>query len=73
MQCNDDAPLWCDRYEAGLHHWSGFLCWPQEDDMPEEVNIDDLIDLPSDQERVRKLQVSPPVSPEGTGGRHWMF
>lgn len=34
--------------------------------MPEEVNIDDLIDLPSDDERVRKLQVSPPVS--GTSG-----
>lgn len=28
----------------------------QEDDMPEEVNIDDLIDLPDDEERVRKLQ-----------------
>ncbi|KAF7669136.1 hypothetical protein LDENG_00238430 [Lucifuga dentata] len=28
----------------------------QEDDMPEEVNIDDLIDLPSDEERVKKLQ-----------------
>ncbi|XP_075876075.1 protein phosphatase 1, regulatory (inhibitor) subunit 14Aa [Nelusetta ayraudi] len=28
----------------------------QEDDMPEEVNIDDLIDLPNDEERVRKLQ-----------------
>ncbi|CAG06309.1 unnamed protein product [Tetraodon nigroviridis] len=28
----------------------------QEDDMPEEVNIDDLIDLPSDEERVRKLR-----------------
>lgn len=29
--------------------------------MPEEVNIDDLIDLPSDDERVRKLQVGPAV------------
>lgn len=29
--------------------------------MPEEVNIDDLIDLPSDEERVRKLQVRTPV------------
>ncbi|XP_070699865.1 protein phosphatase 1, regulatory (inhibitor) subunit 14Aa [Pempheris klunzingeri] len=28
----------------------------QEDDMPEEVNIDDLIDLPNDEERVKKLQ-----------------
>lgn len=25
--------------------------------MPEEVNIDDLIDLPNDGERVKKLQV----------------
>ncbi|KAM9348949.1 protein phosphatase 1, regulatory (inhibitor) subunit 14Aa [Symphorus nematophorus] len=28
----------------------------QEADMPEEVNIDDLIDLPNDEERVKKLQ-----------------
>ncbi|KAM9384405.1 protein phosphatase 1, regulatory (inhibitor) subunit 14Aa isoform 2-T2 [Pholidichthys leucotaenia] len=28
----------------------------QESDMPEEVNIDDLIDLPDDDERVKKLQ-----------------
>ncbi|XP_029957072.1 protein phosphatase 1, regulatory (inhibitor) subunit 14Aa [Salarias fasciatus] len=28
----------------------------QESDMPEEVNIDELIDLPSDEERVKKLQ-----------------
>uniref|UniRef100_UPI0037E7F756 protein phosphatase 1, regulatory (inhibitor) subunit 14Aa n=1 Tax=Semicossyphus pulcher TaxID=241346 RepID=UPI0037E7F756 len=28
----------------------------QEDDMPEEVNIDGLIDLPNDEERVRKLK-----------------
>ncbi|XP_034540523.1 protein phosphatase 1, regulatory (inhibitor) subunit 14Aa [Notolabrus celidotus] len=28
----------------------------QEGDMPEEVNIDGLIDLPDDEERVRKLQ-----------------
>ncbi|XP_008295588.1 protein phosphatase 1, regulatory (inhibitor) subunit 14Aa [Stegastes partitus] len=28
----------------------------QESDMPEEVNIDDLIDLPNDEERVRTLQ-----------------
>ncbi|XP_047463112.1 protein phosphatase 1, regulatory (inhibitor) subunit 14Aa [Mugil cephalus] len=28
----------------------------QESDMPEEVNIDDLIDLPNDNERVKKLQ-----------------
>lgn len=33
-------------------------CLFQEDDMPEEVNIDDLIDLPNDEERVRKLQVT---------------
>lgn len=28
----------------------------QESDMPDEVNIDELIDLPSDEERVRRLQ-----------------
>ncbi|XP_068187154.1 protein phosphatase 1, regulatory (inhibitor) subunit 14Aa [Antennarius striatus] len=28
----------------------------QEDDMPEEVNIDELIDLSDDEERVKKLQ-----------------
>ncbi|XP_022060247.1 protein phosphatase 1, regulatory (inhibitor) subunit 14Aa [Acanthochromis polyacanthus] len=28
----------------------------QEGDMPEEVNIDDLIDLPNDEERVKRLQ-----------------
>ncbi|XP_035482845.1 protein phosphatase 1, regulatory (inhibitor) subunit 14Aa [Scophthalmus maximus] len=28
----------------------------QEGDMPEEVNIDDLIDLPTAEERVKKLQ-----------------
>lgn len=27
------------------------------EDMPEEVNIDDLLDLPSDEERTHKLQV----------------
>ena len=26
--------------------------------MPDEVNIDDLIDLPNDEERVQKLQVT---------------
>lgn len=36
-----------------------FLCaFFQEDDMPEEVNIDDLIDLPNDEERVKKLKVN---------------
>lgn len=37
-----------------------FVCPPllKEDDMPEEVNIDDLIDLPNDEERVKKLQVT---------------
>lgn len=55
---NDNASLWCVGYEAVLHRWSVSLCWLQKDDMPEEVNIDDLIDLPSDEERVRKLQVS---------------
>ncbi|CAI5644351.1 protein phosphatase 1, regulatory (inhibitor) subunit 14Aa [Oreochromis niloticus] len=28
----------------------------QEGDMPEEVNIDDLLDLPNEEERVKKLQ-----------------
>ncbi|XP_034406243.1 protein phosphatase 1, regulatory (inhibitor) subunit 14Aa [Cyclopterus lumpus] len=28
----------------------------QEGDMPDEVNIDDLIDLPNDEERLKKLQ-----------------
>ncbi|CAG5875740.1 protein phosphatase 1, regulatory (inhibitor) subunit 14Aa [Menidia menidia] len=28
----------------------------QESDMPDEVNIDDLIDLPNDEERVQKLE-----------------
>lgn len=37
-----------------------FVCSPslQEDDMPVEVNIDHLIDLPNDEERVKKLQVT---------------
>lgn len=30
--------------------------------MPEEVNIDDLLDLPNEEERVKKLQVIRPVS-----------
>lgn len=34
----------------------------QEDNMPEEVNIDDLIDLPNDEERARKLQVTQKVT-----------
>lgn len=33
------------------------MCCPQESDMPEEVNIDDLLDLPNEEERVKKLQV----------------
>lgn len=36
----------------------------QEDNMPEEVNIDDLIDLPNDEERARKLQVTQKVKLE---------
>lgn len=39
-------------------HFHMLSCLFQEDDMPEEVNIDDLIDLPNDEERVRKLQVT---------------
>ena len=34
------------------------VCLHQEGDMPEEVNIDDLLDLPNDEERVKKLQVT---------------
>lgn len=30
--------------------------------MPDEVNIDDLIDLPNDQERVQKLKVPKKVT-----------
>ncbi len=30
----------------------------QEEDMPEEVNIDELLDLQSDEERTQKLKVS---------------
>lgn len=33
-------------------------CLLQKDNMPEEVNIDDLIDLPNDEERVRRLKVT---------------
>lgn len=45
----------------------------QEDDMPEEVNIDDLIDLPNDEERARKLQVTQKVKFEArsTGYNFW--
>lgn len=34
-----------------------FLCVFMLEDMPEEVNIDDLLDLSSDEERTHKLQV----------------
>lgn len=37
------------------------MCSLQEGDMPDEVNIDDLIDLPNDEERVKKLQVTWPT------------
>lgn len=30
----------------------------QEDEMPEEVNIDDLLDLKTDEERTQRLQVT---------------
>lgn len=32
--------------------------------MPDEVNIDDLIDLPNDEERARQLQVTHKVTME---------
>lgn len=54
-----------------MTHWSvPYVCFhyfyvhvlPQEGDMPEEVNIDDLLDLPNEEERVKKLQVISPVA-----------
>ncbi|XP_076017426.1 protein phosphatase 1, regulatory (inhibitor) subunit 14Aa [Genypterus blacodes] len=49
LQRRLDVEKWIDECLDQLY--SG-----QEDDMPEEVNIDDLIDLPNDEERVKKLQ-----------------
>ncbi|CAL8266995.1 unnamed protein product [Merluccius merluccius] len=49
LQRRLDVEKWID--EA-----MGTLYLGQEDDIPDEVNIDDLIDLPNDEERVKKLQ-----------------
>ncbi|XP_030294329.1 protein phosphatase 1, regulatory (inhibitor) subunit 14Aa [Sparus aurata] len=49
LQKRLDVEKWIDESLDRLY--SG-----QEGDMPEEVNIDDLIDLPTDEERVKKLQ-----------------
>ncbi|XP_049447591.1 protein phosphatase 1, regulatory (inhibitor) subunit 14Aa [Epinephelus fuscoguttatus] len=49
LQRRLDVEKWIDESLDRLY--SG-----QEGDMPEEVNIDDLIDLPNDEERVKKLQ-----------------
>ncbi|KAM8742449.1 protein phosphatase 1, regulatory (inhibitor) subunit 14Aa [Acanthopagrus latus] len=49
LQKRLDVEKWIDESLDRLY--SG-----QEGDMPEEVNIDDLIDLPADEERVKKLQ-----------------
>ncbi|XP_026229132.1 protein phosphatase 1, regulatory (inhibitor) subunit 14Aa [Anabas testudineus] len=50
LQRRLDVEKWIDE---GLDR----LYMGQEEDMPDEVNIDDLIDLPDDEERVHKLQV----------------
>ncbi|TDH04575.1 hypothetical protein EPR50_G00134170 [Perca flavescens] len=49
LQRRLDVEKWIDECLDRLY--SG-----QEGDMPEEVNIDDLLDLPNDEERVKKLQ-----------------
>ncbi|KAI3373377.1 hypothetical protein L3Q82_006391 [Scortum barcoo] len=49
LQKRLDVEKWIDESLDQLY--SG-----QEGEMPEEVNIDDLIDLPNDEERVKKLQ-----------------
>ncbi|XP_078122123.1 protein phosphatase 1, regulatory (inhibitor) subunit 14Aa isoform X2 [Sander vitreus] len=49
LQRRLDVEKWIDESLDRLY--SG-----QEGDMPEEVNIDDLLDLPNDEERVKKLQ-----------------
>lgn len=49
LQKRLDVEKWIDECLDQLY--SG-----KEDDMPDEVNIDDLIDLPNDEERVIKLK-----------------
>ncbi|XP_031727405.1 protein phosphatase 1, regulatory (inhibitor) subunit 14Aa isoform X1 [Anarrhichthys ocellatus] len=49
LQRRLDLEKWID--ESLVRLYSG-----QEGDMPDEVNIDDLIDLPNDEERVKRLQ-----------------
>ncbi|XP_010863938.1 protein phosphatase 1, regulatory (inhibitor) subunit 14Aa [Esox lucius] len=43
--------------EKWIDHCLDELYLGKEDDMPDEVNIDDLLDLPSNEERVKSLQV----------------
>ncbi|KAM9847023.1 protein phosphatase 1, regulatory (inhibitor) subunit 14Aa [Aulostomus maculatus] len=50
LQRRLDVEKWIDESLARIY-------FGQEGDMPDEVNIDDLIDLPNDEERIRKLQV----------------
>ncbi|XP_033834472.1 protein phosphatase 1, regulatory (inhibitor) subunit 14Aa [Periophthalmus magnuspinnatus] len=49
LQRRLDVEKWIDECLDQLY--SG-----QESDMPEEVNIDELIEMPNDEERVKKLQ-----------------
>uniref|UniRef100_A0A671TGA9 Protein phosphatase 1, regulatory (inhibitor) subunit 14Ab n=1 Tax=Sparus aurata TaxID=8175 RepID=A0A671TGA9_SPAAU len=52
LQRRLDVEKWID---CGLDQ----LYRGREDEMPEEVNIDDLLDLKTDEERTRRLQVTP--------------
>ncbi|XP_017291895.1 protein phosphatase 1, regulatory (inhibitor) subunit 14Aa [Kryptolebias marmoratus] len=49
LQKRLDVEKWIEECLEGLYRG-------QETDMPEEVNIDSLIDLPNDEERVQKLK-----------------
>ncbi|XP_059208346.1 protein phosphatase 1, regulatory (inhibitor) subunit 14Aa [Centropristis striata] len=49
LQRRLDVEKWIDESLDRLYEGQG-------DDMPEEVNIDNLIDLPNEEERVKKLQ-----------------
>ncbi|XP_030599300.1 protein phosphatase 1, regulatory (inhibitor) subunit 14Ab isoform X3 [Archocentrus centrarchus] len=53
LQRRLDVERWID---CGLDQ----LYRGQEEDMPEEVNIDELLDLKTDEERMHKLQVKAP-------------
>ncbi|XP_061658592.1 protein phosphatase 1, regulatory (inhibitor) subunit 14Aa isoform X2 [Syngnathoides biaculeatus] len=52
-------PTSCTNEFANLFRYSSksnVLFWSHEGDLPEEVNIDDLIDLADDVERIKKLR-----------------